>query len=120
MISINRGDVLLADMPFIDDRSQQKLRPVLVVQNDVGNRFSPNTIVLAISSSIRPRVYPTHYHIKASTLEGKNAGLTKDSIVKAEMILTISKSSVQKKLGVLPAVTMDEIDKRLRVSLALS
>jgi mRNA interferase MazF len=119
MIAINRGDVVLVKLPFIDDRSQDKLRPVLVVQNDVGNRFSPNTIVLSITSTIRDKVYPTQHKIKAKSQTGKSAGLTKDSVVQAEMILTIPKSSIDNKLGSLPPTTMDEIDKRLRVSLAL-
>lgn len=61
MISIQPGDVVIADLPFIQDFSQTKKRPVLVVQNNTGNRFSTNTIVLAISSQPPAKDYPFHF-----------------------------------------------------------
>lgn len=120
MIAIHRGDVVLVNFPFIQDFSKSKKRPALVIQqNDVGNRFSSNTIVLAISSKLPSRIYPIHYKIIANTPIGKDAGLTKDSIVQAEIILTIPQTLISKKLGSLPSTAMDQIEKRIKVSLAL-
>ncbi|MFQ5825208.1 MAG: type II toxin-antitoxin system PemK/MazF family toxin [bacterium] len=119
MIPIHRGDIVLVNLPFIQDLSKSKARPALVVQNDIGNRFSSNTIVLSITSMVPSKTYPTHYKIKAESRIGKNAGITKDSIVQAETILTIPQSLIAKKLGSLPQTAMDEIEKRIKISLAL-
>ncbi|MDZ7289488.1 MAG: type II toxin-antitoxin system PemK/MazF family toxin [candidate division KSB1 bacterium] len=83
MNSIKRGDVILVNFPFIQDLSKNKERPALVIQNDVGNRFSSNTIVLSISSTVPSKDYPTHYKIKANSTVGQKAGLDKDSIASA-------------------------------------
>jgi mRNA interferase MazF len=114
-----RGEVVLVKFPFIQDFSKSKERPALVIQNDIGNRFSSNTIVLSISSTVPLRDYPTHYRIKVNSTVGQKAGLEKDSIVQAETILTISQSLIVRKLGILPASVMREIEKRIKVSLAL-
>jgi mRNA interferase MazF len=119
MASINRGDVVLVDFFFIQDMSKSKRRPALVIQNDVGNRFSSNTIILSISTTIPAKNYPTHYKIRASSTIGQKAGLNQDSIVQAETIMTIPQSLIAKKLGSLPANAMQEIEKRIKVSLAL-
>lgn len=113
-LSFRRGDVVLVPLPFITDLSQSKPRPALVIQNDVGNRFSPNLIVAAISSRVPDRVYPTNHHLRAGT-----AGLDRDSVVLASVILTIPKSSVLRLLGHLDEATMQAVDACLRVSLAL-
>ena len=113
-LSFRRGDVVLVPFPFITDFSQSKPRPALVIQNDVGNRFSPNLIVATISSRVPDRVYPTNYHLRAGT-----AGLDRDSVVLTSVILTIPKSSVRKHLGHLDEATMQAVDACLRVSLAL-
>jgi mRNA interferase MazF len=119
MATIKRGDVILVDLPFIQDLSKSKLRPALVIQNNIGNRFSSNTIVLPISTTIPSKSYPTHYKIMASSTFGKKAGLNQDSIVQAETIMTIPQSLVKQKLGSLPLAAMLEIEKRVKVSLAL-
>ena len=113
-LSFRRGDVVLVPFPFITDFSQSKPRPALVIQNDVGNRFSPNLIVATISSRVPDRVYPTNHHLRAGT-----AGLDRDSVVLASVILTIPKSSVRKRLGHLDETIMQAVDACLRVSLAL-
>jgi len=120
MILVQRGDVVLAELPFIQDFSQSKRRPVLVIQNNIGNRFSTNTIVLAISSQSPAKEYPTHYRIIADSAIGQAAGLTKDSIIQAEIILTIPQSLIVTKLGTLPEFSMREIEKRIKVSLAFA
>jgi mRNA interferase MazF len=113
-LSFRRGDVVLIPFPFITDFSQSKTRPALVIQNDVGNRVSPNLIVTAISSRVPDRVYPTNHHLRAGT-----AGLDRDSVVLASVILTIPKSSVLKRLGHLDEANLQAVDACLRVSLAL-
>jgi len=105
---------VLVPFPFITDFSQSKPRPALVIQNDVGNRFSPNLIVAAISSRVPDRVYPTNHHLRAGT-----AGLDCEAVVLVSVILTIPKTSVFKHLGHLDEATMQAVDACLRVSLAL-
>ena len=114
-----RGDVVLLPFPFISDLSRTKDRPALVVQNDVGNRFSPNLIVAAISSRLPKRAYPTVYMIRAGSIEARNAGLIRDSAVDASVVLTIPKTRVRQRLGRLSDQAMQEVDQCLRVSLAL-
>jgi len=114
-----RGDVVLLPFPFISDLSRTKERPALVVQNDVGNRFSPNLIVATISSHLPKRAYPTVYVIRAGSAEAQNAGLAKDSAVDASVLLTIPKTRVSQRLGHLSDQAMQEVNQCLRVSLAL-
>ena len=109
-----RGDVVLASFPFVTDFSRSKPRPAVVIQNDVGNRFSPNLIVAAVSGKAPPKDYPTNHRLLAGT-----AGLDRDSVVLASVILTIPKSGVQKRLGHLDEPDMQAVDACLRVSLAL-
>jgi mRNA interferase MazF len=113
-LSFRRGDVVLVPFPFITDFGQSKPRPALVIQNDVGNRFSSNLIVAAISSRVPDKVYPTNHHLRAGT-----AGLDRDSVVLASVILTIPKTSVLKHLGHLDEANLQAVDACLRVSLAL-
>lgn len=120
MAPIKRGDVVLVDLPFIQDFTQSKTRPALVVQNDTGNHFSANTIVMAISSQPPAKEYPVHYRIVANSPIGKAAGLDKDSVVEAEIILTIPQSLISRKLGALSESVMREIEKRIKASLALT
>ena len=112
--SLHRGDVVLVPFPFITDFSQSKPRPALVIQNDVGNRFSPNLIVAAISSKVPAKDYPTNHRLRAGT-----AGLDRDSVVLGSVVLTIPQSSVLRRLGRLDEADMQAVDACLRVSLAL-
>ncbi len=109
-----RGDVILVPFPFVTDFGRSKPRPVVVVQNDVGNRYSPNLIVVAISSKVPDKGYPTNHRLTAGT-----AGLDRDSVVLASVILTIPKSNTLKHLGQLDHADMEAVDACLRVSLAL-
>jgi len=83
-LSFRRGDVILVPFPFITDFSQSKPRPALVVQNDVGNRYSPNLIVAAISSKVPDKGYPINHRLRAGT-----ARQDRDSVVLTSVILTI-------------------------------
>jgi mRNA interferase MazF len=117
--AFSRGDVVLVPFPYVTDFSMAKSRPALVVQNDIANRFSPN-LILALISARRPRkVYPFHFHIRNGTDLAEKAGLDKYSIVKTEVIITVPKSSIIKRIGSLPAVAMNQVDGCLRVSLSL-
>ncbi len=92
----------------------------MIVQNDVGNRFSPNLIVAAISSQLPSRQYPTNLIIRHDSLEAEGTGLNRDSAVQSEVILTIPKASVARRLGRFNEVAMQAIDQCLRVSLGLA
>jgi len=114
-----RGDVVLVPFPFVTDFSKAKTRPAVVIQNDMGNLHSPNLILALISTSIPRKDYPFHYRIVVDSKSAKQSGLSQDSIVKAEIIITIPKSCVVKKIGSFPKEEMEKIDQCLRVSLNL-
>jgi mRNA interferase MazF len=114
------GDIVMVSFPFVSDPAQAKVRPAVILQNDVGNRFSPNLIVAAISSQIPAREYPTNLIVQAGSPEAAGTGLNRDSVVHAEIILTIPKASVARKLGKFSDEAMAAIDTCVRVSLGLS
>ncbi|MBN1484775.1 MAG: type II toxin-antitoxin system PemK/MazF family toxin [Chloroflexia bacterium] len=118
-MDFRRGDVVLIAFPFIQDFSRSKTRPAVVIQNDVGNTYSRNLILASISSVVPDQEFPVHYRVQAGSLIAKQAGLTMDSVVKAETIITIPKERVQEILGYFPPEAMAEIDQCLRVSLGL-
>jgi mRNA interferase MazF len=114
-----RGDVILVSVSFVTDATRTKMRPAVIVQNDIGNRYSPNLIVVAISSRNPRRVYPTNFVVPEGSAEATSAGLDRTSVVQAEVVLTIPKSAVVRRLGRFSDRTMEAIDRCLRVSLAL-
>jgi len=118
-MDLRRGEVILVSFPYITAPSKRKHRPAVIIQNDIGNQYSPNLIVAAISSRTLERAYPTNYLLKATTREAQQAGLTRDSVVHAEVILTLSKRAVIRRLGRLSKEVMEKIDECLRISLAL-
>ncbi len=118
-MEFRRGDVVLIAFPYIQDFSKSKVRPAVVIQNDVGNAYSDNLILASISSQVPEKEFPVHYRIYAGTLIAKEAGLAVDCVVKAETVITIPKARVIEILGHFPLEAMTEIDQRLRVSLAL-
>ena len=115
-----RGDIVLVPFPYIGDPSKIKERPAVIIQNDVGNRFSPNLIVAAISSQIPSREYPIHFLVRMGSPEAEGTGLRRNSIVQTEIILIISKTSITRRLGRFNDAAMRAIDQCLRVSLALT
>ena len=117
--AFRRGDVVLASIPFASDMATGKVRPAVVVQNDVGNLFSPNLIVAAISSQLPSRQYPTNVIVRRNTSESQGTGLDRDSTVQAEVILTVSKANVVRRIGRFSEATMRNVDGCLRVSLGL-
>lgn len=107
-----RGEVYFADLNPVRGREQGGRRPVLIVQNDIGNRHSPVTIVAAITSSVAERPYPTEVRLRAG--EG---GLPKDSAVLLNQIKTIDRERLEQRLGRLDAATMRQVDEAIKISL---
>ena len=118
-IPYSRGDVVLVPFPFVTDFTKAKARPAIVIQNDIANRFSPNLILALVSSTVPKKSYPFHYRMPGDSELAAQAGLERDSMVKTEVIITIPKSSILKKVGSLPAEAMNDVDECLRVSLGL-
>ena len=117
--TIRRGDVVLVTLPYVTDPARSKARPAVIVQNDIGNRFSPNLIVAAISSQLPRRGYPTNLIVRLGSPEAEGTGLDRDSVVQAEVILTIPKTGVPARLGRFGDAAIEAIDQCLKVSLAL-
>ncbi len=113
-----RGDVLLADLPFADITGS-KVRPVVVVQNDIANKVRDHLIVVAISSKVPSRLVPTQYLVRRTDEVARQAGLIKDSVVDCSVIYTISKRRIVRKVGSFPPEAMAQIDRCLKISLAL-
>jgi len=120
IMEFRRGDIVFIPFPYITNFSKTRERPVVVIQNDIGNRFSPNLIVAAISSQIPSREYPIHFLVRQDSPEAEGTGLRRDSIVQTEIILTVPKTSVTKRLGRFNDAAMSAIDRCIRISLALT
>ena len=114
-MNIKRGDIYYADLSPVIGSEQGGLRPVLIVQNDVGNRYSPTVIAAAITSKMSKTKLPTHIDIP-----GQNAGLSKDSVILLEQVRTIDKQRLKEKMGHLDKSTMNDVDNAIQVSFGLS
>ena len=112
--TIRRGDIFYADLSPVIGSEQGGLRPVLIVQNDVGNKYSPTVIAAAITSRLSKTRLPTHIDIYA-----KDVGLAKDSVVLLEQIRTIDKKRLKEKMGHLDEMTMTEVNNAISVSFGL-
>ncbi len=112
---VKRGDIFYADLSPVVGSEQGGIRPVLVVQNDIGNKYSPTVIVAAITSQINKAKLPTHIE-----LPGDDYGLSKDSVVLMEQIRTIDKRRLKEKIGHLDDDVSAKIDEALKVSFSLS
>jgi len=113
-VIIKRGDIFYADLSPVIGSEQGGVRPVLVVQNDIGNRYSPTIIIVAITSQINKAKLPTHVEIKCS-----DYGLPKDSVLLLEQIRTIDKRRLEEKIGHVTEDIMDKVNEALLVSLGL-
>lgn len=111
---VKRGDIFYADLSPVTGSEQGGVRPVLIVQNDVGNKYSPTVIVLAITSKINKAKMPTHIELCA-----EKYGLAKDSVILAEQIRTIDKQRLREKTGMLDRTKMIEVNRALAVSTGL-
>ena len=114
MLEYKRGSVWLADLDPVIGSEEGKTRPVLVVQNDVANQYSPVVIVAAITTSIGPKEYPTEVLVNAP--EG---GLRRDSVILLNQIRTIDKRRLIERWGDLGEETMKRVDRALEISLGL-
>lgn len=114
-LMVKRGDIFYADLSPVVGSEQGGIRPVIVVQNDVGNKYSPTVIVAAITSKINKAKMPTHIEI-----EGEKHGLTKDSVILAEQIRTIDKRRLKEKIGRLDDHHTELVDYALKVSFGLN
>lgn len=112
---IKRGDIYYADLSPVIGSEQGGVRPVLVVQNDVGNKYSPTVIAAAITSQINKAKLPTHIEIGALEY-----GLAKDSVILLEQIRTIDKKRLREKIGHLDDELMTKVNNALEVSFGLS
>lgn len=112
--NVKRGDIFYADLSPVVGSEQGGTRPVLIVQNDTGNKHSPTVIAAAITSQTGKARLPTHINIT-----GASAGLTKDSVVLLEQIRTIDKRRLREHMGRLDDAAMDKIDSAIAVSFGL-
>lgn len=113
-MNIRRGDIFYADLSPVVGSEQGGVRPVLIVQNDIGNRFSPTVIAAAITSQRAKANLPTHILLNAET-----TGLARDSIVLLEQIRTIDKHRLKERMGRLDNTSMTRIDQALSISFGL-
>jgi mRNA interferase MazF len=111
---IRRGDIYFADLSPVVGSEQGGTRPVLVLQNDIGNQYSPTTIVAAITSQISKAKLPTHVEVTS-----KSSGLEKDSVILLEQIRTIDKSRLKEKITFLNDESMDRVAQAIEISLGL-
>lgn len=111
---VKRGDVFFADLSPVVGSEQGGLRPVLVIQNDIGNRFSPTVIIAAITAQIQKAKLPTHVEIDAEI-----HGFDRDSVVLLEQIRTIDKQRLTDKITHLDEETMRKVDDALQISVGL-
>ena len=113
-MTVKRGDIYYADLSPVVGSEQGGTRPVLIVQNDVGNKYSPTVIAAAITSKKHKAKLPTHISVNAD-----ECGLSKDSVVLLEQIRTLDKQRLKERMGNLPEDDMDRINKALFVSFGL-
>ncbi|MCL2513411.1 MAG: type II toxin-antitoxin system PemK/MazF family toxin [Oscillospiraceae bacterium] len=113
--NVHRGDIYYADLSPVVGSEQGGVRPVLIVQNDIGNRYSPTVIAAAITSQKYKNDLPTHIRVNAD-----ECGLAKDSIVLLEQVRTIDKTRLKERMGTLDNGEMGKINQALSVSFGLN
>jgi mRNA interferase MazF len=114
MSIVKRGDIYYADLSPVVGSEQGGIRPVLIIQNDTGNKHSPTVIAAAITSQVGKARLPTHIE-----LEAQSYGLTRDSVILLEQIRTIDKSRLRERMGKLDEPTMSKVDSAIAVSFGL-
>ncbi|MDY3828140.1 MAG: type II toxin-antitoxin system PemK/MazF family toxin [Clostridium sp.] len=111
---VKRGDIFYADLSPVIGSEQGGIRPVIVVQNDIGNRYSPTVIVAAITSQINKAKLPTHVEISS-----EEYGLNRDSVVLLEQIRTLDKRRLKERIGHMTENDMKKVNRALAISLNL-
>ena len=111
-MTIKRGELYYADLSPVVGSEQGGIRPVLVVQNDVGNKYSPTVIAAAVTSKINKAKLPTHIELSSNSY-----GLQKDSVILLEQIRTLDKRRLKERIGELNESTMTRVDKAILIGL---
>jgi mRNA interferase MazF len=111
---VQRGDIFYANLNPVLGSEQGGQRPVLIIQNDVGNMYSPTTIVAAITSRIKRAKLPTHIELSAARFQ-----LEKDSVILLEQLRTVDKQRLMEKITQLDAEVMGQVDRAIEISLGL-
>ncbi len=114
-MTVKRGEIYYADLSPVVGSEQGGVRPVLIVQNDVGNKFSPTVIAAAITSQKDKSRLPTHIDLPSS-----HCGLSKDSVVLLEQVRTIDKRRLKEKMGKLDEGAMNQVNQALSISFGLN
>ena len=110
-MTVHRGDIYYADLSPVVGSEQGGMRPVLIVQNDIGNKHSPTVIAAAITSRLDKAKLPTHIEV--------GGGLAKDSVVLLEQIRTLDKKRLKEKMGTLDVSSMSAVNSALSISFGL-
>ena len=113
-MEIKRGELYYADLSPVVGSEQGGVRPVLIVQNDVGNKYSPTIIAAAVTSKINKAKLPTHIELPCNSY-----GLQKDSVILLEQIRTIDKQRLKEKMGCLDPQAMSQVNKAITISFGL-
>ncbi len=112
-MKVKRGDIFYADLNPVIGSEQDGIRPVLIIQNDIGNKYSPTVIALAITTKFKNNI-PTHIPIKAG-----ESGLEKDSVILVEQVRTLDKTRLKEKIGVIDDKTLEKVKEALKLSLSI-
>ena len=112
---VKRGDIFYADLSPVVGSEQGGIRPVLIIQNNIGNKYSPTVIVAAITSQINKNKMPTHVEMDAAKY-----GLAKNSVVLLEQVRTLDKKRLKEKIGLADRSMMEKVDEALEISFGLS
>jgi len=110
---VRRGDIFYADLSPVVGSEQSGIRPIVIIQNDIGNKYSQTVIAVAITSKVKNKM-PTHIEI-----EGSKYGLDKNSVILAEQIRTLDKSRLKNKVGKLDKITLGKVKKAIEISCGL-
>lgn len=114
MVEIRKGDIFLVDLEPVKGSEQGGRRPCIIIQNDVGNKYAPTTIIAPVTSKEFTRAFPTNVF-----LGKRDSGLDKDSTILLNQIRTIDKARLVKKIGSLDSGLMSFVDLAIKVSLGL-
>lgn len=114
-MEIRRGDIYYADLSPVVGSEQGGIRPVLIVQNNTGNKYSPTVIAAAITSQINKAKLPTHIEIGAL-----DYGLSKDSVILTEQVRTLDKARLKERVGHVDNLLMVRVDKAISISFGLA
>ncbi len=118
---IKRGDIYYADLSPVIGSEQGGIRPVLIVQNNIGNKYSPTVIAAAITSKTQKAKLPTHIAVTEGGVSGgiTSCGLQKDSIILLEQVRTLDKTRLRERMGSLDESTMGRVNDALHISFGL-